>query len=83
MSLAFAVDDAVGSMTEARRRRLEKLRWQLRVARRAVAAKRKERFSLGPVAPARGLDRAVVTGFVTGTAVASLLVFTVNHFVFR
>lgn len=73
MSLAFAAPDADLPLLEGRRRGLEKLRWQLRVARRAVAAKRKQRTDLGDLPKAEGLDALVVWGFLLGCAAASLL----------
>ena len=73
MSLVFAAPDADLPLLEGRRRGFEKLRWQLRVARRAVLAKRKQRADLGQVSPAEGLDVPVVLGFFAGCAATALL----------
>ncbi len=55
---------------ERRKRRVEKLRWQLRVARRAVAAKRKAWDELGGQTPPSGLDAVSVCGFLFGGCLA-------------
>lgn len=81
MSLACAAPDADLPLLEGRRRRLEKLRWQLRVARRAVGAKRKQRADLGDVPAVQGLDAAVVLGFFAGCAAASLLTYAATRWV--
>jgi hypothetical protein len=80
MSLAYSPNDsALDSLTEVRRQHLEKLNWQLRVARTAVAAKRKEKFSLVGVESKSGFDRALAAGFVAGVAFASLLLSVVSQ----
>ncbi|MDX2019178.1 MAG: hypothetical protein SF187_02990 [Deltaproteobacteria bacterium] len=81
MSFACAAPDAELPLLEGRRRRLEKLRWQLRVARRAVGAKRKQRAEFGDVSPAHGLDLAVVLGFFAGCGAASLLTYVATRWV--
>lgn len=75
MSLALVrlTDEPAGPVMASRRRRVEKLRWQLRVSRRAVAAMRQEWESLSEGPPGPVLDRRTVAGFVTG-ALAALMV---------
>ena len=86
-ALAFASEPApradTDSELERRRRRLEKLRWQLRVARRAVAAKRRRWSDLGVESAPRGLNRALVWGLVAGGAVAVGIVQVVSQWVFQ
>lgn len=85
-SLALAADSAAGCETESelerRRRRVEKLRWQLRIARRAVAAKRKEWEALGLERRPQGLDRAVAWGLLAGGAAGVALVQALTWLVF-
>jgi|GEM_PF-6978268 len=84
MSLAFSPNEStLDSLTDVRRQHLEKLRWQLRVARTAVAAKRKEKQSMRAVAPAGGFDKSIVLGFVVGGGFAALFLSVVMRVVVR
>ena len=80
MSLAVAAQepDLQLPLLETRRRHLEKLRWQLRLARRAVTVKRKQRQDLeelGDLPRSPGLDAVRVVGFLVGSAAGALLTF--------
>ena len=68
---------------ESRRRRVEKLRWHLRVARRAVVAKRATWASLGAKTPQTSLDRLVVGGFVAGGALGLVGIQVLSGLLFR
>lgn len=76
MQLDVSAQDSALPLIEGRRRHLEKLRWQLRVARRAVAATRKQKADCGELDDAQAMhtcDLVVVFGFFAGGAAASLL----------
>ena len=84
MSLAFSPNGStLNSLADVRRQHLEKLRWQLRVARTAVAAKRKEKISLRVVEPVPGLDKSVVFGFLIGAGFAALFLSVLTRAVVR
>lgn len=84
-ALALKVSEGVAADGEAdrRKRRVEKLRWQLRVARRAVAAKRKVWAELGGQTPPTGLDAISVAGFLVGGASALVAIQLLSALVLR
>lgn len=84
MSLAYSPKHSdLDSLTDVRRQHLEKLHWQLRVARTAVAAKRKEKHSLRVVTPAGRFDKSLALGFVVGSGFAMLFLSVLTRAVFR
>jgi hypothetical protein len=84
MSLAYSPNDsALDSLTDVRRQHLEKLRWQLRVARTAIAAKRKEKNALRVVTPVGRFDKSLVMGFAVGGGFAALFLSVLARAVVR
>lgn len=69
-------EPSADSERDRRRRRVEKLRWQLRNARRAVAAKRDqwERLSVASHGNRGSVDEVLVWGLLAGGAAGALFV---------